>query len=75
MKAAKLTDRAKHLLKEIHAGRNRVFAMDDRPPGWLQLERAGLVERFGTEQGKLTAAGEMLISELLKGMNDGKNSG
>lgn len=75
MKQVKLTDRAKHLLTEIHAGRNRIFAFDDRPPGWLQLERAGLAERLGTEQGKLTAAGEAFTSELLKGTSNGKNSG
>lgn len=43
----KLTARAEHLLAEIRAGRDRIFAADARPPGFLQLERAGLVRREG----------------------------
>jgi hypothetical protein len=66
-KTIKLTDRAKHLIGEISAGRNRLWAMDDAPPGWLQLERAGLAERVactgghaGNDRAKLTASGQLL---------------
>lgn len=68
-KTIKLTDRAKHLLREIAAGRNRLWAMDDAPPGWLQLERAGLATRVactgghaGNDRAMLTAFGQEFAS-------------
>ena len=45
---SKLGKNALRLLDEIKAGRNRIFYMDDCPPGWLQIERAGLAVREGT---------------------------
>ena len=44
----KLSKRARELLGEIKAGRNRVFYLDDCPPGWKQLEKLGIARREGT---------------------------
>jgi len=70
-KIIKLTARAEHLLREIAAGRNRLWAMDDAPPGWLQLERAGLATRVactgghaGNDRAMLTASGTALAQAL-----------
>ncbi len=59
--SAKLGDRAQHLLKEIANGRNRIFAADLRPPGWLELERQGLAVKSDKPPGdraELTPAGK-----------------
>lgn len=68
-KPIKLSARAQHLLREIAAGRSRLWALDDAPPGWLQLERSGLAKRVacagghtGNDRAELTAAGEALVA-------------
>jgi hypothetical protein len=47
-----LTPAARHLLREIAAGRDRVFHMDDRPHGWVHVERAGLAFRHPTDDSR-----------------------
>lgn len=66
--AARLSDRALHLLREIAAGRNRIFAMDERPPGWTSIERLGLATRAQRDGARLTPDGE----ELVKGVEAGQ---
>ncbi len=69
----RLTERALYLVNEIAAGRDRIFAMDDRPPGWLALERLGLASRVvrgALERAVLTPAGEKFASGLVAGKRE-----
>lgn len=45
MTATKITSAGNHLLREIAAGRDRVFYMSNMPNGWPAVERAGLAAR------------------------------
>ena len=38
--------RAYHLLREVAAGRDRIFYTDERPPGWSLLNRLGIMKRL-----------------------------
>lgn len=61
----KMKKNARFLLEEIAAGRSRIFYADDRPPGFLALERAGLAVRIpGTCRAALTIAGWEKFHEL-----------
>lgn len=64
----KLSDRALHLVREIAAGRNRIFAMDERPPGWTSIERLGLATRAAGDGARLTPDGE----EFFQGVEAGQ---
>lgn len=65
MKTAKMTERAIFLLKEIAAGRNRVFYFSDSPVGWVYIERAGYAVRNadGT-RADITESGREYINNL-----------
>jgi hypothetical protein len=67
-----LRDRnALFLLGQIAKGNSRIFVMDERPPGWVLLERLGLAEKDplrppkGT-YAKLTDYGKQLVESLPK---------
>lgn len=66
--AGRLSDRALHLLREIAAGRHRIFAMDERPPGWTAIERLGLATRAERDGARLTPDGE----EFVRGVEAGQ---
>jgi hypothetical protein len=66
MSNTKLTERSMHLLLEVAAGRNRIFYMDSKPPGFVQAERAGLMVRVaGTDQAELTPSGRLFLNSPL----------
>lgn len=57
------------LLGQLGKGNTRIFVMDERPPGWLLLERMGLAEKDPDRAPKgnharLTDAGKKVVSEL-----------
>lgn len=68
VEAGRLSDRALHLLSEIGAGRDRIFVMDERPPGWTSLERLGLAARAPRDRAVLTPDGK----EFLEGVEAGR---
>lgn len=68
--AGRLSDGALHLLREIAAGRNRVFAMDERPPGWPALERLGLATRADRDGARLTPDGEEFVQGVEAGQGE-----
>ncbi len=55
---------ATFLIREIAAGRRRIFVTDERPPGWLLLEREGLVARDGRWAAELTDLGRVVVRML-----------
>lgn len=63
MTNAKLTARSMHLLREVAAGRSRIFYLDARPPGFIQAQRAGYLTRVeGTDRAELTDAGRAFLA-------------
>lgn len=61
-----LTPYARHLMSEIAAGRNRLWAMCEIPNGWIHIERAGLATREprsnrNNDRAQLTPAGHEWI--------------
>lgn len=61
----KLTETAKHIVREIAAGRGRVFFYSDKPTGWAHVERAGLAVRVpGTDWAKLSDAGLAAVAPI-----------
>jgi hypothetical protein len=70
MRNVKLTDRSMHLVACLLKGQYRLFALDDAPPGFIQLERAGLVERCGRESARFTAAGRIKFGQPVKEWSD-----
>lgn len=67
VEAGRLSDRALHALREIAAGRDRIFAMDERPPGWSAIERLGLAARGRGDRARLTADGEEFVQGVEAG--------
>lgn len=64
---ATLTNRSIHLLTEVAAGRNRIFYMDARPPGFAQAERAGYLVRIpDTDRAELTERGRTYLVTLVQ---------
>jgi len=60
----KITDRAIHTMREIVAGRDRVFASDSRPPGMAAAMQLGYVARVGTERAMVTDTGRAFLRGL-----------
>lgn len=54
----KLNTSATHLLENIAKGKNRVFAHFDKPYGWSQLSKRGLVVRTDESPGDRAALTE-----------------
>jgi hypothetical protein len=67
---SRLSDRALHLLREIAAGRDRIFVMDERPPGWAHIERLGLATSDSGDRARLTAVGEEFVLGLESGQRE-----
>lgn len=59
-----ITDRSIHLLREIVAGRDRVFASDAKPPGFAALMQRGYATRLGTERAFITPTGRAFLDGL-----------
>ncbi len=64
MKTHKITPIGIHLLREIAAGRNRVFYMTDRPNGWIHLERAGYAIRVDDTRAEITESGRKFLTSI-----------
>lgn len=73
--AGRLSDRALHWLGEIAAGRNRIFAADERPPGWTSIERLGLATRGPGDRAELTRDGEELLEGVAAGRAEVRDDG
>lgn len=59
-----MTARAAHLLSEIAAGRDRIFATDAKPPGFATLMQFGYATRIGTERAAITATGRAFLAGI-----------
>lgn len=58
----KITERALHLLREVAAGRDRIFATDARPPGAQALMQRGYVVRLGEQRAEITSSGRAFLA-------------
>ena len=57
---------ATHLLREVAAGRDRIFYTDERPPGWLLLYRKNIAVQDAADDNRaiLTAFGRDVVDLL-----------
>lgn len=62
-----LTVRALHLLREIAAGRDRIYATDARPPGAAALMQRGYMVRVGMERAEITPTGRAFLDGVAFG--------
>lgn len=60
-KNPEITDRALHLLREVAAGRDRIYASDARPPGAQALMQHGYLVRLGNERAQITDTGRAFL--------------
>lgn len=61
-----VTDRSIFILKEIAAGRDRIYAFDARPPGAQALMQAGYAVRVGPERMELTSHGCAFLAGMAR---------
>lgn len=59
-----LTDRAIHLMREIAAGRDRIYAADAQPPGFQAVMQRGYAVRVGAERAELTPSGRAFLDGI-----------
>lgn len=62
-----ITARALHLLREIAAGRDRIYATDAKPPGAAALMQRGYMVRVGMERAQLTDTGRAFLDGIAFG--------
>jgi hypothetical protein len=62
--AMRINERNLHLLREIAAGKDRIFALDDRPPGAGLLMQVGYITRVGKERAMLTPEGRAFLAGI-----------
>lgn len=62
-----ITPRAVHLLREIAAGRDRIYATDARPPGASALMQRGYMVRVGMERAEITPTGRAFLDGVAFG--------